>query len=175
MGPFIGQRRDWKIVELSGLEGKLKVMNIRRRPTQAFYSYGDPANPLVYKIIGPYKHYLGQSKTLAQNWFNKIISKLRIEVDYGFAIHQNLWTWNSFHLSLKLSQGATVCYAISVLLTNIWTYLQDNQTSIQFDYILPEIENYLSFLDEEEKSSKEEENGLVIWYKLKNKQHTYTW
>lgn len=90
IGAFIGWRRDWKMVELLGLDGKLKAMNIGRRPAQALYLYGDPAYSTVYSIIEPYKNYLGRPRTPAHNQFNKIISKLRIEVEHGFAIHQNL-------------------------------------------------------------------------------------
>ena len=49
--------------------------------------------------------------------------RLRIEIEHGFAIHQNFWTWNDFHLQLKVQQGAIISYAVSVLLANIWTYL----------------------------------------------------
>ena len=149
------------MVELSGLDSKLRAMNIRRRPAQALYLYEDPAYSTVYGIMGPYKNYPGRPRTPAHNRFNKIMSKLRIEVEHGFAIHQNLWTWNGFHLGLKLSQGAAVCYAVSVLLANMWTCLRGNQTSIRFNCAPPEIENYLS-LPEEENSSEEDGNGLAI-------------
>ena len=69
--------------------------------------------------MGPYKNFPNRSRTPAHNRFNKAMAKLRIEVEHGFALHQNLWTWNGFHLGLKLRQGAAVCYAVSVLLANI--------------------------------------------------------
>lgn len=121
MGPFIGRRGDWKMVELSGLEERLREVNLGRRAAQALYLYGDPAYSTVYGIMGPYKNYPTRPRTPAQEQFNKILARLRIEVEHGFAIHQNLWTWNAFHIGLKISQGAAVCYAVSVLLGNIWT------------------------------------------------------
>lgn len=90
------------------------------------------------------------------------MSKLKIKVEHGLAIHQNFWTWNSFHLGLKLSQGVVVCYFISVLLANMWTYFWRNQTNIWFDYAPSEIENYLSLL-KKENSLEEDGDGLVIW------------
>ena len=144
MGPFIGRRSDWKMVELSGPEAKLRAVNQGRRPAMTLYLYGDPAYATVYGIMGPYKTYLGRPRTPAHNRFNKRMSKLQIEVDHGFAIHQNLWTWNGFPLGLKLRQGAAVCYAVSVLLTNAWTCLRGNQTSKRFDCMPPELKDYLA-------------------------------
>ena len=90
MGPFIGRRGDWKMVELSGLEGKLREVNAGRIPAQALYLYGDPAYCTIYGIMGPYKNYPTRPRTPAEDQFNKIMAKLRIEVEHGFAIHQNL-------------------------------------------------------------------------------------
>lgn len=47
------------MMELSGLEGKLRAMNAGRKPAQALYLYGDPAYSIVYRIMGPYKNYPG--------------------------------------------------------------------------------------------------------------------
>lgn len=88
MGPFIGRRGDWKMVECSVLVKKLRAINGGRRPARALYLYGDP----VYGIMGPYKNYPSRPRTPAQNKFNKAMSRLRIEVEHGFALHQNLWT-----------------------------------------------------------------------------------
>ena len=121
MRPFIGRRGDWKMVEYSDLEDKLREVNGGRRSAHTLYLYGDLVYSTVYGIMGPYKNYPGKPHTATQNQFNKIMSRLRIEVEHGFAIHQNLWAWNGFHLGLKLRQGAAVCYAVSVLFANIWT------------------------------------------------------
>lgn len=84
MGPFIDRRGDWKMVELSGLDQKLRAVNQDRRPALALYLYGDPG------IMGLYKNYLNRPRTAAHNRFNKAMSRLRIEVEHGFALHQNL-------------------------------------------------------------------------------------
>ncbi len=106
--------------------------------------------------MGPYKNYPGRPRTPAQEKFNKVISRLRIEVEHGFAIHQNLWTWNGFHLGLKIRQGAAIGYAVSVLLSNIWTCMRGNQTSYRFAYAPPAVEEYLALIPTEDSSSKDE-------------------
>lgn len=106
----------------------------------------------------PYKNYLGRPRTVAHNKFNKMMSKLRIEVEYGFAIYQNLWTWNGFHLGLKLGQGAVVCYAVFVLLANAWTCMRGNQTSTQFSCMPLKLDNYLTLPLEEDADGNENGN-----------------
>lgn len=78
------------------------------------------------------------------------MAKLRIEVEHGFALHQNLWTWNGFHLGLKLQQGAALCYAVAALLANAWTCLRGNQTSLRFGCMPPAVEDYLFLGDNKE-------------------------
>lgn len=146
MGPFLGRRNDWSIMGLSGLESKLREINSNRRPAHALYLYGDPAYCTIYGIMGPYKNYADRPRSEAHEQFNKAMSRVRIEVEHGFAIHQKLWTWNGFHLGLKLSPGAVVCYTISVLLANIWTCVRGNQTSTRFMCMPPSLEDYLQRL-----------------------------
>lgn len=74
------------------------------------------------------------------------MSRLRIEVEHGFAIHQNLWTWNGFHLGLKIRQAAAIGYAVSVLLSKIWTCMKGNQTSYWFACAPPAVEEYLALI-----------------------------
>lgn len=81
------------------------------------------------------------------------MAKLRIEVEHGFALHQNLWIWNSFYLGLKLQQNAAVCYIIAVLLANAWMYIQGNQTNLCFRCMLSSIEDYL-FLQKDDEDTK---------------------
>ncbi len=90
------------MVELSGLHEKLRAINAGRRPARALYLYDDPAYCTVYGIMGLYRNYPNRLRTPTQDKFNKVMARLRIEVEHGFAIHQNLWTWNGFHLQLKV-------------------------------------------------------------------------
>lgn len=89
IGPFIGQCKDWKIEELSSFKCKLKAINVERKPTQVFYFYENFVYTKIYDIIGTYKNYPGRPRTFTHNQFNKIISKLKLEVKHGVAIYQN--------------------------------------------------------------------------------------
>ena len=102
IGSFIGRRGDWKMVELLELHEKLKAINAEQRPARALYLYGDLAYCTIYGIIEPYRNYLNRLRTLAQDKFNKVMARLRIEVEHNFSIHHNFWTWNSYHLQLKI-------------------------------------------------------------------------
>lgn len=109
------------MVEFSGLKVKLWAINAGLCPAIVHYLYGDPTYSIVYDIIKPYKNYPNYPKTIAYDRFNKAIWRLWIEVEYSFAIHQNLWTWNGFYLGLRLWQEAIISSAVLVILANSWT------------------------------------------------------
>lgn len=111
------------MVELLKLHKKLKMINVKRQPAHALYLYGNLAYYTIHAIMRLSKNYSNCLCTLTQDKFNKVMMRLRIEIEHGFAIHQNFWTWNDFHLQLKVQQSAVVGYAVLVLLANIWTYL----------------------------------------------------
>lgn len=74
MGPFIGRRRDWKMVENSSLKKKLKAVNSGQQPVYTLYLYSYLGYYTVYKIMGLYKNYLSRLQIVVQNKFNKTIS-----------------------------------------------------------------------------------------------------
>lgn len=74
--PFIGRYGDGKMIELSGLEERLRKMNFGRQAGQVLYLYGDPAYSTIYGIMVPYKNYLSHPCTPAQKKFNKIMARL---------------------------------------------------------------------------------------------------
>lgn len=90
------------MIEMSGFKAKFWEVNQEKRLAMALYLYGNPAYFTIYNIMGSYKNYPNQPRIPAYNYFNKVMAKLCIEMEYGFALHQNLWTWNGFHLRLKL-------------------------------------------------------------------------
>lgn len=65
--PFIERHEDWKMVELSSLEVKFRVMNTGYKPAQTLYLYENPAYSTVYSIMELYKNYPGWLKTLIHN------------------------------------------------------------------------------------------------------------
>lgn len=110
----------------------------------------------MYGIMRPYKNYSNWPKTLVQTKFNKIMAWLEIIIEHSFALYQNLWTWNSFYLNLKIWQGVVVKYTILVPLSNIWAYFWVYQTIFHFCYTPLEIEKYLQLYDKRDNV----DNGL---------------
>lgn len=90
------------MVELFGLEVKHHTINAKYCLAIALYLYGDSTDSTIYDIIELYKNYPNHLRTAAYNQFNKAMSRLKIKIEYGFAIYQNFWTWNGFYLGLKL-------------------------------------------------------------------------
>ena len=90
------------MVELLELHKKLRAINAGRRPARVLYLYDDLEYCTIYGIMKPYRYYSNCLHTPAQDKFNKVMAILRIKVEHSFAIHQNLWTWNGFHLQLKV-------------------------------------------------------------------------
>ena len=71
------------MVELSGLEAKLRAINASRPPAMALCLYGNPAYSTIYGIMGLYQNYFNWPKTPAHNQFNKEMSRFRIEIKHG--------------------------------------------------------------------------------------------
>lgn len=78
------------MIKLFKLHEKLKAINARQRLVYVLYLYNDSIYCTVYGIMGPYKNYPNHLYTPTQEKFNKIIVRLRIEIDHNFAIYQNL-------------------------------------------------------------------------------------
>lgn len=78
------------MVEYLGLVKRVRVINRGKRLARALYLYSNPTYSTVYGIIRPYKNYPSRPQTLAQNKFNKAMSRLQIEVKHEFAFHPNL-------------------------------------------------------------------------------------
>lgn len=56
----------------------------------SLYLHDNPTYSIVYNIMGSYQNYSNCPKTIAHNQFNKAKSKVLIDIEYGFAMHQNL-------------------------------------------------------------------------------------
>lgn len=136
------------MVEFSDMFEKLRVVNKCYWPIYTSYLYEDPAYSIVYSIMGPYKNYPQKSRIATEEKFNKTMAKLQIELEYGFAIYQNLQAWNNYYLQLKVLQGVVIRYVILAFLLNIQIYLRKNQTSYQFAHVLLAIEKYLKNQEE---------------------------
>ncbi len=75
------------MIELSGLETKLRKVNQERRLTMALYLYRDPAYSTIEDIMESYKNYPNQIRTPVHNRFNKNMVKLHVEIEHSFAFY----------------------------------------------------------------------------------------
>lgn len=75
------------MVELLGLEAKLRTVNIGQQLALALYLYSNPVYSIIYSIIGPYKNYLNWPRTTIYKRFNKAMSQFWIKVEHRFVIH----------------------------------------------------------------------------------------
>lgn len=96
------------MVKSLSLKAKIYIVNQKKRFDITFYCYDDVIYSIIYKIIEVYKNHLGQPKIAIHNRFNKMMAKLKIEIELNFDIYQSLWICNDFHLGLKLGQKAIV-------------------------------------------------------------------
>lgn len=102
--------------------------------------FGDPAYGLNELIISPFPK-LGRTND-QQEWNTKM-SKVRIEVEHGFALVTN--NWQLLRAEWKLRVFASPVgryYRVGVLLTNALACLRPNQVSKYFDCAPPSLEDY---------------------------------
>jgi len=102
--------------------------------------FGDPAYGLNTQIISPFPK---QGRTAKQQEWNKCMSKVRIEVEHGFALVTNNWQF----LQAKWKHRVFLSpigryYRVAVLLTNALACIRPNQVAQYFDCAPPPLEVY---------------------------------
>lgn len=68
----------------------MRAINGVCQPVYTLYLYKNPTYSTIYDIMGLYKNYPQKSYTAIQEKFKKTMAKPQIEIEQGFAIHQNL-------------------------------------------------------------------------------------
>lgn len=102
--------------------------------------FGDPAYGLSKQIISPFPK---PGRTDDQQEWNTQMSKVRIEVEHGFALVTNVWRFlgvKQKHHIFRSPVGRY--YRVGVLLTNALACLHPNQVSQYFNCIPPSLEEY---------------------------------
>lgn len=73
------------------------------------------------------------------------ISGLRVSVEHGFGKVMMLWGYGGFKMGLKIGiSSVAACFMASILLCNMHSCLNGNQTNKTFGCILPSIEMHLA-------------------------------
>lgn len=102
--------------------------------------FGDPAYGLNRQIISPFPK---QGRTDNQQEWNIRMSKVRIEVEHGFALVTNNWQFLRAEWKHRVFLSPIGrYYRVAVLLTNALACIQPNQVAQYFNCAPPSVEDY---------------------------------
>lgn len=140
-GPWPGSFHDARILAESGLEEKMNNSVTFAPPGErAFHLYGDQAYGASVHIISPFKGLISAE----EHQVNKIMSQLRVSVEWGFGIIAKLFAFTEFAENQKIGlQPVGIYYRVATLFTNIHCCLNGNIVSSFFHLQPPTVENYL--------------------------------
>ena len=127
--------------KLPGGGGRDKVINEVNTSDKFHYLQliGDPAYGLNKHIISPY---LKPGWTNNKQIWNTQMSKVRIEVEHGFALVVNNWKFLQAKWKLRVFQSPIGrYYRVAVLLTNALACIQPNQVAQFFNCSPPSLED----------------------------------
>lgn len=144
-GPTPGRNHDLRMLRDSEIEEQMEnsaAFSPSNEPN--FYVYGDQAyvrRGTLY-VLAPFK---GRVLTEEQKEFNKIMSAIRICVEWGFGKIAKLFAFVEFHHNQKLFlQPVSKYFLVCALLTNCHTCMYGSLTSDYFGLAPPTIREYLS-------------------------------
>lgn len=104
--------------------------------------YGDSGFPQSRRLLVPFRR-LGITFQRAQ--FNRVMSSLRVSVEWGIGHLTRLWRTLSFVDGQVLGQRPVgLHYLVAGFLTNIHVCLYSSQTSLYFNCTPPSLQDYLS-------------------------------
>ena len=142
-GPMNGNMHDSHMLRESQLLEQLTGM----MPVNGIYYalYGDPAYPQSLLLFGGYWH-PGQG-TIEALW-NRMMSKVREVVEWGFALVVGNWRYLDFRVSMKIFEvPVTKYYTVGAFLTNIRTMYYDSQINNFFECDTMSLIEYLELID----------------------------
>jgi nuclease HARBI1 len=145
-GPFIARRCDARILRESGLlDAIMELMPQDGSNGQVYALYGDLAYPQSTYIFGGFVNPLPNSP---QAQFNRIMSKVRIVVEWGFSNVLRRWQHLDFIRSMKVfQQPIAQQYVNCCFLTNIGNCFYGGAINVYFDSNLMSLEEYLTLID----------------------------
>jgi len=115
------------------------------RYSDNLYVYGDPAYSLSIGVLAPYRALPKCPLNGLLANVNAHMSELYISVEHGFGKVMMLWSYNGYKLGLKVGLSPVAAYfMVSVLLCNLHSFLNGNQTSMKFRCHPPSVHNYLA-------------------------------
>ena len=96
-GPVEGRRHDAFILGVSGLLPQLR--KITKPDGEPYVVYGDPAYGMSAHVISPFK---GAHLTQLQQQFNRLMSEVRVCVEWGFGKIIQYFAYLDFCKNLKV-------------------------------------------------------------------------
>jgi DDE superfamily endonuclease len=145
-GPFPAKRHDARMLRESGLMERLRqLMPANLSNGRVYTLYGDLAYPQSIWLFGGY---VNPEPNSPRAQFNKLMSKARIAVEWGFAQIIVQWSHLDFRASMKIFQEPIAQqYLNCAFLCNIRCCFYGNQTSNYFGGKPFSVEEYLGLID----------------------------
>jgi len=146
-GPYTGRESDWTVYQDSMIIDKIGQIHegLDEGGDNRLYIYGDPAYSLSFGILAPYQARPNRPLNNLLANVNVHMSELRISVEHGFGKVMTLWGYNGYKLGLKIGLSPVAAYfMVSVLLCNLYSCLNRNQTCKKFLCDHPSVHNYLA-------------------------------
>jgi hypothetical protein len=142
-GPSEGRRHDMHLYAESGLDGILGE-NLKLDGVQ-YHLFGDSGYTIRPYLMTPFG---GAHLNPEELLFNKIMSKARVSVEWGFKDVKKYFSHIAFPRKMTLSRTpAGAWYLASCLLWNFRCCIDGSPTSTFFDCSPPELSQYISILD----------------------------
>jgi hypothetical protein len=146
VGPFVARRHDARILRESGLFNRLRaLMPVDQSNGPVYGLYGDLAYPQSIWLFGGF---LDPPRDSPRAVFNKMMSKARIAVEWGFGQIIANWSFLDFKVSMKVFKQPVAQYYINAaFLCNLRNCLYGNQTSVYFIAKPLSVQEYLALID----------------------------
>lgn len=139
-GPIEERRHDDFMLGMSDLLPKLH--GFVQPNGQPYSTYGDPAYPITCNILAPL---WGFNLTIHEQEFNRKMSKVRVNVEWGLERYARiLLTWSLKENLKVLIQSVGKYYLVATILINCYTCLYRSQTSSFLELEPPKLQTYLS-------------------------------
>lgn len=143
-GPIPGSRHDSFMLAVSGLLEQLQAL--MPEGVQLIYSlYGDPAYPQSAWLFGGFPNANPGSPEAA---WNTELSRVRIGVEWAFALIANQFKYLNFKESMRIFQvhGVSKYYVVAAFLTNIRSCMYGNEISDYFGASCLSLQEYLDLV-----------------------------
>ena len=139
-GSAEGRRHDCALLAMSNLLQDLRQFSYDVND-QVLCLFGDPAYPIWRHLQSPFS---GAHLNQQQRDFNKLMSQVRVTVEWVFGDVINYFKHTDFKKNLKIGLSCVgKMYRVSAILTNAYTCLYKNNVSTFFGVDPPLLEDYI--------------------------------